>query len=148
MANKIKGEASFTIGGTEYTICFNNDALIQLEDKLDRGIVAITSEMQRWSAEPERLRLKWVRALLWAGLRKHHPTMTVEQTSELIDQSNGAEMMNVIGDAMQKAFADTESKGARPMNGTSSTGTGQGSSQISSLSDSESKPSGISHPTN
>lgn len=142
MANKVIGEVSFKLGDKDYTMCFNNDALVQLEDQLDRGIVAITTEMQKWSKEPERVRLKWIRAMLWAGLRKHHPNMTIEQAGELIDNSNGGDMMSVITDAMQKAFGDSEMKEARPMNGAGLNTTGSDSSQITSPLDTTSEVSG------
>lgn len=143
MANRVIGEASFDLGGKKYTLCFNNDALVQLEDQLDRGIVAITSEVQLWTKEPERIRLKWIRALLWAGLRKHHPNMSIEDAGELIEQSDATTVLNAVGDAMQKAFGSSvETKSDRPTNGASSTGTGTGSSQTSLVSDTPLKASG------
>jgi hypothetical protein len=142
MANRVIGEVSFKLGGKDYTMCFDNDALVQLEDQLDIGIVAITTEMQKWGKEPERVRLKWIRAMLWSGLRKHHPNMTIKQAGELIDSSSGGEVMDTITNAMQKAFGDSETKEARPTNGGDSTGTGSDLSQTTSPSDSASIASG------
>lgn len=144
MANKVIGEVPFKVDGKDYILCFDNDALIEMEDKLDAGIVAITQEMQRWTKEPERLRLKWIRILLWAGLKKHQPNMTVKDAGEMIDLTSGGEMMSVIGDAISKSFGESETKGANPTNGANLTGTGEGSSPITSASDTTSKPSGDS----
>lgn len=126
MANRIKGEVPFKIGETEYVLCFNNDALIQLEDQLDRGIVAISSEMQKWKDDPERIRLKWVRALLWAGLHKHHPKLSLEEVGNLMGSTGTSEAMDAIGTAMQEAFGEPEGemKDARPTNGDARNGIG------------------------
>ena len=148
MANRVKGEVAFKLGGKEYTMVFNHGALVELEDKLDMGIVAITTEMQRWSKEPQRVRLKWVGLLMWAGLLKHH-NMTVEQVGELLDvaSAEGVNLMEIIGDSMGKAYGETEKKGAsdvRPTNGEFKSGDGTQLSQSSSHTDSPSKDSGIS----
>jgi len=148
MANRVRGEVAFKLGGKEYTMVYNHGALVELEDKLDRGIVAITSEMQRWAKEPERVRLKWVGLLIWAGLLKHH-NMTVEQAGELLDvaSAEGVNLMEIIGDAMSKAYGDIEKKGTsevRPTNGEYKSGSGTQSSQSSSHTDSPSKDSGTS----
>lgn len=148
MANKIRGEANFKIGEKTYTLCYNNEALIQLEDQLDKGIVAIMNEMQKWKEDPERVRLKWIRALLWAGLHKYQPQLDVEQVGELLEQTNTVDVMTAIGDAMSKAFSDPESemKDARPTTNASMNGSGTSSSPNTSPTDIPPIPSGQSPP--
>src|SRR5215468_8067948 len=105
MANRIKGEADFVVDGRTYTLCYNHAALIELEDMLDMGIVAISRELAKWTEEPDRIRLKWMRALLCAGLRKHHPKMTLDDVSELMTSAGGgADFMGAIGGAMNASF--------------------------------------------
>ena len=148
MANRVRGEVAFKLGGKEYTMVYNHGALVELEDKLDRGIVAITSEMQRWAKEPQRIRLKWVGLLMWAGLLKHH-NMTVEQAGELLDvaSAEGVNLMELIGESMSRAYGEPEKKGSsedHPMNGEYKSGDGTQSSQSSSHTDSPLRSSGIS----
>jgi hypothetical protein len=148
MANRVRGEVAFKLGGKEYTMVFNHGALVELEDKLDMGIVAITTEMQRWSKEPQRVRLKWVGLLMWAGLLKYHK-LTVEEAGELLDTASaeGVNLMEIIGDSMSKAYGETEKKDssdARPTNGEYKSGSGTQSSQSLSRTDSPSRDSGIS----
>lgn len=144
MANHIKGESTFKIQDKEYTLCFDNEALIQLEDILDQGIVGVCLEMQRWGKEPERIRLKWIRAMLWAGLRQHQPKITLEEAGDIMDAGGGVSMMNVIGEAMSKAWGEQpESKDARPTNGAGTSGIGIEPSLNTAQSDTASKPSGV-----
>lgn len=141
MANRVKGEVSFKLGDKEYIMCYNNGALVELEDQLNMGIVAITNEIQKWAKEPDRVRIKWVRALLWAGLLKHHH-MTIEQVGNMIDQAaeQNMSMMDVVGDAMSKAYGEPDKdKGQRddrPTSEESKNGNGTASSQSLSPTDS------------
>lgn len=145
MANRAKGEITLKVGDAEYTLCYNHDALIQMEDQLDQGVVAITNEMRRWAKEPERIRLKWIRVLVWAGLRKHHK-MSFEQVDSLMEQAAAEEtdLFEKVGDAMSKAFEGPETKAARPTNGGVTSGAGTESSQSSSPSDTPQSNSGTS----
>lgn len=142
MANRVKGEVPFKLGDREFILCFNHNALSELEDKLDKGIVSISAEMNRWKDEPERVRIKWVRALLWAGLQKHHPSLTVDDVGEMMSAAGGSEVMDAIGAAMQSAFSEPGAKDENPTNGADRNGIGPALSPNTSLSDTTSNPSG------
>src|ERR1043166_9714140 len=139
MANKMRGEASLKIGDKLYILCYDNSAMIELEDLLDSGIVAITNEIQTWAGRkddkgnilspgrPERIRLKWIRALLYVGLKKHQRKMTLEDVSGVMDElGDNSKAMNAIAEGMSVSFGTSSSaeKEDRPTNGDARNGTG------------------------
>jgi hypothetical protein len=133
MANPHRGELAFEAAGKTYTLQYSHDALVELEQELDRGIIGIINELQSWTKEPERIRLSWIRALLWAGLRKHHPDLDLLAAGELITDAGGiGEVVNLAGEGLGRAFSAPETKGARPRKRPN--GTGIDSTSITSVS--------------
>src|SRR5215467_7321720 len=115
MANKLKGEVDLKVGENDYVVCFDHEALIELEDLLDRGIIAISNEMSSWQKEPDRIRLKWVRALLFVGLKKHQPRMRIEDVNDILAAASGTPaIMNAIGDALAASFGSRDEVEDRP----------------------------------
>jgi hypothetical protein len=124
MANPHRGELAFEVAGKKYTLQYSHDALVELEQELDRGIIGIINELQTWTKDPERIRLSWVRALLWAGLRKHHPDLDLMAAGELITDAGGiGEVVNLAGEGLGRAFSAPETKGPRPRKRPNGTGT-------------------------
>lgn len=143
MANKLKGEVDLEAGGKNYALVYTHDALIELEDQLDRGIVAILKEIQEWSKDPDKIRLGMVRSLLWAGLRKHHPEIDLIAAGELIADAGGiGKVMTVVGEGMRRSFESSETKDPRPTKKQRRNGIGADSSQNISHSDMPSVISG------
>lgn len=144
MANRVRGEVDFDLNGQKYTLCFDHAAMIELEDLLDKGIVAITKEMQAWQQDPDRIRLKWIRALLFAGLKRHQPKLSLDDVSDLMGQpSQSIGIMDKINEALGKAFgSDEKADDVRPTNGDARSGTGQGPSPSTSPTATGSTPSG------
>lgn len=115
MANPLKGEISFQADGKEYVLQYSNNALVELEDRLDRGIVDISDELVRWSKEPKNLRLGTIRAVFWAGLRQYHPEVDLIEAGELITRAGGLlKAAELIGKAFERAFPAPETKGRNP----------------------------------
>lgn len=135
MANPHKGELAITAGGRPYVLQYTSDSLVELEDALDMGIMAILAELQTWSTDPRKMRLKWVRALFWAGLRAHHPEVDLKAAGELITEVEGKalQVVNLTGEAMGLAFGggeETSTTGPQgPVNGT---GTGSSPTSLAS----------------
>lgn len=129
MANPYRGETSFDVGGKTYTLQFNSNACAELEDLLARGIVSIVQEIMSWSTEPERISLKLFRALLWAGLRKHHRGMTVEMAGDLLDEAGGMlALMPPVSEAFSKTWPESDK--AEPVSGGPINGSGIGSASV------------------
>lgn len=146
MANPQKGELAFRAGDREYTLAFTHDSLVQLEDTLDRGLLAIINEMQTWGKDPTRIRLGWLRAMLWAGLRKHHPAVDLIAAGEMIGKIEGGAgtVLSLTTEAVGRAF-NVPGEAARPTGEEPPTnGTGSNSSPTMSASGSTQETSGTS----
>src|SRR5262245_35215807 len=148
MANPHRGEFEFTAAGKAYKLHYDNNEFVELEEMLDRGVVGIFLEMQQWQTDPNKIRLKWVRALLWAGLRKHHAGVDIRAAGDLIGEVGGVgEAVRIIGEALGKAFPET--KGENPPGAVpSGNGIGINSSSTSSPLDTTALNSGVLRPAN
>jgi hypothetical protein len=148
MANRLKGEVDVKIGDRMYTLCVNHGALIEMESQLDKGIMEIAEEMASWGQNPRRMRLTWVRALLYASLRKHYPRITLQDVDELmgVAQEHKQEVLSSVINAMSMVFGSDENKeeGDRPTNGDARDGIGKESSLSTSPSDTTLPASGTS----
>lgn len=103
MANKFKGDVSFDAGGRSFTMRFSANALCELEDATGMGINALLTVL----ADPAKMRLKMVRAVLWAGLQDHHPDVTLHQAGEIITDLSLTKAMDLAGKSFELAFQDT-----------------------------------------
>lgn len=88
MANSERGEVSLTIGETTYTMVFNMGAMIAAEEKAEAIGMPLTWDEIVTKADTGSARC--FRLFIWAMLHKHHPVLTLEQVSDLIDQVGGA----------------------------------------------------------
>jgi hypothetical protein len=95
MANPARGEVALVVGNLEYTLKFSTNAICELEDRLDKGLNTIIANMERLST---------VRALLWAGLRAHHPEVTILGVGEIVDSVGAARVTEALGKALTAAF--------------------------------------------
>lgn len=133
MANRHRGEFEFTAGDKTYTLQFSHQALIRLEEKLDKSLLTIINAFQAWSTDPASMRLGMIRDMLWAGLQRHHPEMSPGDVADLLDDIEGhaAGAVEILGTAMTRAFDAPKTKGANPPPATAvtnGTGTNSGSS--------------------
>lgn len=128
MANPHKGELAFEAGGKTYTLRFSTNAICELEDKLDRSFLSISGDLAKAVTEPDKVRFGTVRAIMWAGLRDHHPNLTVEEAGEIMTQVGG--MLPAVGlvtDAFVLAFPSPEAKDSNPPRPDQKIGTGPAS---------------------
>lgn len=100
MANPQRGELALQVGEKSYTLRFSANALCALEDALDVSVV----EFGDMLTDPKRVRLKTVRAVMWAGLQDHHPAITLKEAGDIIQELTMAKAMAAIGSAFELAF--------------------------------------------
>lgn len=93
----MKGEAK--LGG--YTLAFDFNALCDAEAVVG-PIGAAMTEIAKGS-------FSTIRALVWAGLKKHHDK-TLEQSGEIIAEVGFTEAAEAVGLAMQTAFPEAKGK--------------------------------------
>lgn len=117
MANALRGEVSFEADGQTWTLRYSQDALCELEGALDKSIIEICADFESWKTDPRKMRMAPVRALLWAGLREHHPDLSLKEAGELMAPAGGiAKVLEMTTRAMTLAWPQAETKGARPPN--------------------------------
>ena len=124
-------EVEFDAEGKRYVLQYSHEALILLEDKLDKGLMKIMREVESWAQRPEDIRLGTIRNILWAGLHKHHPELTTSEAAELIGKIDGGIVgaIELIGEGFQRAFNAPGTKGTNPpQRAQNGTGTPSGSS--------------------
>lgn len=112
MANPFRGEADLLVSGKVYKIKFGINAMCELEDALDRPISQILEEL----GDEKRVRMKTVRAILWAGLQEYQLGFTQETAGDIASIAGIDEVMKAIGAALGAA-APEETEGdktARP----------------------------------
>lgn len=103
MTNPHKGETELKSGDKTYILRYSIDAICSLEETMDKGFPTIAAEM----GDPEKMRLSVIRQVLLAGLKEHHPDMTLKFAGELIVSAGGATVvLGKIGEAFQAAFPE------------------------------------------
>ena len=110
MTNRVKGEVPLKAGDRTYTLRFSANAICELEDQLDMGINQIAKQM----ADPEAMRMKTVIAVVWAGLRDHHPDITLAQAGEIITDASLIGSMEAVSEAFTVAFGEKEVDPTQP----------------------------------
>lgn len=112
MANPHRGEVALRIGDADYTLRFSVNALCALEDALDKSAGEIVASL----GDGSKVRLKTIRALVWAALLDRHPDMTMQAAGNIVSDGGTAFVMGKITEAMQAAFPAPEAKSdeARP----------------------------------
>jgi hypothetical protein len=110
MANKLFGEARLPLAdGRELTVRFDFGALCEAEEAANKSTDQMMQEMVKGGA-----RLTTARAMLYGGLRYHHPGITLDEVGEILltDASAASE---AVGKAMSE-MADRRA-GANPRTG-------------------------------
>lgn len=113
MANAHKGEIAFEAGGKSYTLRFSTNAICELENALDRSIISISQDLVNAEKNPESLRFSTLRAILWAGLREHHPGMTLVEAGDVMTEIGGlSKAVELIAEGFTLAFPEPQANGA------------------------------------
>jgi hypothetical protein len=81
---------------------FSANALCELEDAIGMGVNAVATQM----SDPSTMRLTMVRTVFWAGLRDHHPDITLHQAGEIITDLSLTKAMELVSKAFELAFQD------------------------------------------
>lgn len=92
MSNSHKGEVRVEIDGTSYTMRLDMNAMVALEEHFstpDKEIsfAEILDKVQRGN-------MRYSRAFIWAALQAHHPTLTMEDVSDIVQRSGGVFMFS------------------------------------------------------
>jgi len=77
MPNPLKGEVSIGLGKETFTLFYDVDTLCVAEDLLNLSTAEILS-----GVTARKVRMGFMRGLLWAGLRQHHPDLSLVEVGE------------------------------------------------------------------
>lgn len=130
MANRQKGEIRFDVDGQAYTLVLNTSVMASLEEHFSTPDNEVTWDVI-W-IRVLRGSVRTIRALIWAMLQQHHPTMSIEDAARLIDKAGGFEgLTKVLQQAKQDSTPDPKDvkalgvdKRPRTAQGTRRRGTG------------------------
>lgn len=107
MVNRQKGQISMVVEGKTYTLVLNTSVMAKLEDHFSTPDNEVTWDVI-WT-RVLRGSVRTVRALIWAMLLPHHPTMTLEGTGDLIDRAGGFEgLTGILAEAAKTSKPDPE----------------------------------------
>ena len=97
--NKLRGQVPVEIDGTAYTLLYNVDAIVTLEQETGKSIAALAGTLD----SPDKVEFATVRALLWAGLRAVHPACTKEFIGKLMPMDVLGALPKIL-EAIEAAF--------------------------------------------
>lgn len=112
MANPNRGQVALKSGDREYMLSYSVNSLCELEDELELPIASIVTTMQN----PEKLRMKYVRALMWAGLQDRHDDVSIIDAGLIIGDVGMQSAMEAIRQAFKLAFPDAPKGAKTPKN--------------------------------
>ena len=110
MANPHRGQVSLRAGDADYTLSLSVNAMCEIEDRTQKGILDIVSEFQKKS-----IRFTTLRLLFWAALQDHHPEIDIRQAGDIISIAGNSQAFEAIGRAFQLAFPAVEETETRPL---------------------------------
>lgn len=97
MSNPLKGEATATLDdGRKLQIVLNANAWVEIEEVLGKKVPDILDELKGGNAS-----MKTQRAIIWGGLQKHHPEMTLQDAGEVLVEAAEALAKAVNGGVPQ-----------------------------------------------
>jgi len=107
MSNPTRGSVTFEADGKTYTLHYSTNALCELESLAGESVMRIAAQM----ADSDGVRLGMVRNLIWAGLRDHHPEVTVEDAGRIMDALGLDKAGSLVAEAFILAFPQATKAG-------------------------------------
>lgn len=97
-ANPVQGEISFeTQDGKTWVAVYDIPAICAMEDALDRSAIQIMAQIGMG-------RVGFIRMALWAGLRRKHPKLTLDQVDEIMTKIKGRGAAEIVTEGVRAAF--------------------------------------------
>lgn len=128
MANAKRGMCDLSVGGRTLRLLFDFNAICELEDALHEPF---SDCAVRW--QQNKFTMKEVRAMVWAGLREHHPEYSIKDCGALIQEIGIEKLSGQLVEAFTQSFPGRESaegdEGATEGNEGADVGTGTNSSR-------------------
>jgi hypothetical protein len=103
MTTPVQPTTPLVLGGVQYQLLFNFEAIAQAEDLTDRPL--LTGFRQRDWKTPT---ISFVRALLFACIRPNHPDLTYEFVHSLVTRKTLPAIWGAVLDAWVKGIAEPD----------------------------------------
>lgn len=97
MANAFRGEVTLTHEGQDYTMVLDFNALCEYEDITGDDWKSLFAKLDKGT-----LRATELRALVCAGLREHHPDITLSQAGAILSANPDAVDRSAAAAAVQE----------------------------------------------
>lgn len=82
--------------------------LLALLDARENGVPLSAEMAERAMAAGRAIRISTLREIAWAGMQRHHPGITLEQVSDLIDALGSQRFGEIVGNAIRAARGEAE----------------------------------------
>ena len=109
MGNPLRAESEVVVEGKTYRLHFTWNAAATFEDASGRALSDALMDLVR-----ERLSAKSLRAMLWAGLQKHHPDLTITEAGDLLGAMGRKEAIRLLGMALRYYFPEIAAADEKP----------------------------------
>lgn len=106
MANALKGEAEVVLkDGRKLMLVFDVNAWIDIGEELG---IELPEIIRRLSDKDNPAGLKFQRTVMWGGLRKHHPEMSMRDAGEVLVEAAAAMAAGLNGGLPQTPEAEPD----------------------------------------
>lgn len=99
MTNPLKGEMMITLGEQEYKTRLTIDAIIKIEEQLDRGILSITQRL----AEAD-IRVQHLCVILYHALRGGGNDISEKQVKTIVDKAGLVPCCQAVAELLTAAL--------------------------------------------
>lgn len=103
MRNAVQPHVKLSLGGAEYRLVFDLDAVAEAEDMLDRALITGLTQQDVF-----RPKVSLVRAMLYAVLHHEHPEMTFDAVKHLVTRANLTEVWTKVFEAWCQSNPEPE----------------------------------------
>jgi hypothetical protein len=99
MANPLRGEVDLVVGEKTYLLRLSINGVVEAETLLDKSVNEIIQSIDRMGT---------LRALLWAALREHHPSLSLFDAGDIIGIAGAENVGFKVGEAIKAAFPEAK----------------------------------------
>ncbi len=100
MANPNRGGVAVRAGDEEWTFSFSVNALCELEDYFGKPVSKIVKAL----GDADNMRIKDVRAFVWAALLDHNAEITLKEAGEVSSKIGVLTCLEKVSKALELAF--------------------------------------------
>lgn len=101
MANPLKGQIQVNLAGKDYTVRLSIDALMQIENALDKGIIKMANDMAKGD-----VRLSDLNAILLPALRGGGNDVQQKDVSKIIAEAGIVQVTKVVANLLAQSLTD------------------------------------------